>query len=133
MTGLIVSTSIVTVTMVVAGLGGIHQWFPGQPDSVIYIAAGVNLLAGWISFIPLALVSRSQLTEYVPQAAMGAMVIRILIVAFVLLGLMTWGPWDSQAVSISMVVFYLALLIVETIIALRLVKQFYSDGENAQR
>ncbi len=133
MIGLIVSTSIMTATMVLAGLWGIHRWFPDQPDSVVYVAAGVNLVAGWVSFIPLALVSRSRMTEYVPQAAMGAMVIRILIVAFVLLGLMTWGPWASQAVSIWMLVFYLALLIVETIIALRLVKQFYSVGENAQR
>ena len=99
----------------------------------MYLAAAINLVAGWVAFVPLAIVSRSRLTEYIPQAAMGAMVIRILIVAFVLLGLMQWGPWDGFVVSIWMLIFYLALLVVETAVALRLVKQFYSGSENAQQ
>ena len=133
MIALLVTTSLVTATMVVAGLWGNQRWFPDQPDLVVYLAAGINLVAGWISFVPLALVSRSQLKEYVPQAALGAMVIRILIVAFALLGVTLWGPWDNQAVSIWMLVFYLVLLVVETIIALRWVRRFYSVGENAEQ
>jgi len=133
MIALVLSTLIVTATLVVAGVFAIGRWFPDQGTTPLYIAASINLLAGWVAFTPLALVSRSRLTDYIPQAAMGAMVIRILIVAFALLGLMTWGKWDSYTISIWMLVFYLALLVVETIIALRLVKRFYSSGESAQQ
>ncbi len=133
MIALAVSTLVVTATLVVAGNFAIERWFPGQDTTALYVAASVNLLAGWVAFIPLALVSRSRLTEYIPQAAMGAMVIRILIVAFALLGLMAWGKWDSYTISIWTLVFYLALLVVETIFALRLVKRFYTSGESAQQ
>ncbi|GJM27018.1 MAG: hypothetical protein DHS20C16_34330 [Phycisphaerae bacterium] len=133
MIALFLSTLIVTATLVVAGTFAIGRWFPDQGTTEMYLAATVNLLAGWVAFIPLALVSRSRMTDYIPQAAMGAMVIRILIVAFALLAVMTWGKWDNYAVSIWMVVFYLALLVVETAIALRLVKRFYSSSESAQQ
>ncbi len=133
MIALVLSTLTVTGMLVVAGIFAIGRWFPDQSTTPLYIAASINLLAGWVAFIPLALVSRSRLTDYIPQAAMGAMVIRILIVAFALLGLMVWGKWDSYTLSIWMLVFYLALLMVETIFALRLVKQFFSSGESDQQ
>ncbi len=138
MIALVLSTSLVTGLLMLVGHFGIQQWFPKIGTEAMYPAAAINLLAGWISFVPVALVSRSRMTEYMPQAAMGAMVIRILIVAFALLGLMFWGPWDDFTISIWMLVFYLSLLIVETIVAVRAVqkfdagRKFDTSGGNAQ-
>lgn len=120
-------------TLLVAALTGIGwsvtgRWRPEWGTQVLLVAAGINLAAAWVAFLPVALVRKKRFA-YVPQAALAGMTLRILIAAFALLAAMRWGPWDATALSIWMLVFYLSLLAVETAFAVRLVVQADREGK----
>ena len=72
-----------------------------------------------MSFAPITVVQRKR-PDYVPQAALGAMTIRILVVGAVTLGSLTYGPWPAWQLSVWMIVFYLSMLAVETPLTIRL-------------
>lgn len=86
---------------------------------LVGLCGGLNLAASWLAFVPVACVQRRR-PDYLPQAVLGATVIRLLVVAFGTLGAMLAGRWPMMPLSILMVVFYLVLLVVETTLSVRL-------------
>jgi hypothetical protein len=124
--------------LVVGGIGGlgvgVTAWrIPAWGGSVIVVAAAINLAACWLAFIPIAAAMRWS-KEMLPQAVMGATTIRLMLAT--LAGWITcaFGPWRADVLVIWLVVFYLALLMIETIWAVRLVnrKPETSRGEGMQ-
>jgi len=116
------------VVVLVGGIGWqvARSWLPAWGPNVVWVAAGLNLAACWLSFIPIAAVHHRK-PDYLPQAALAAMAIRFLTAAFGLLALMTFGPWDTFALSIWTGVSYLSLLVVETVATIRLQRPAHTD------
>ena len=123
---LLLVSSLVVVLVGGVGWHVARRWVPAWGPDVVWVAAGLNLVACWMSFVPIAVVHRKK-AEYLPQAALAAMAARFLIAAFGLLALMTFGPWDTFALSIWTVVFYLSLLVVETVATIRLQRRAEVD------
>lgn len=105
--------------MLGAGYWAIDRWAPQWGFSPLLLSVAVNLVAGWIAFAVIEVVRRRR-PDYLPQAAMGAMVIRILPAGAITLGVMILGVWNSLAVSVCMLVSYLVFLAVETVFVVRL-------------
>jgi hypothetical protein len=120
--GLVLASSIAVATLTAIGWYITGRWFAEWGTQVLLFSATLNLGACWISFVPIALVSRSR-RDYLQQAALGAMVLRMLIALFGMLAAVLWGPWDVWPLSIWMLMFYLSLLAVETTMAVRLVSR----------
>jgi len=111
------------VSLLVAGGWAITARFcPTWGTDVLLVAGGINLIAGWTSFIPLMLVRRRHV-DYVPQAAMAGTALRVLLAAGALLVALQWGPWDGGALSVWMVAMYMPLLAIESLLAIRLVRR----------
>ncbi len=110
------------VVMVVGGIGAVVTawWIPAWGGSVIAAATGINLTACWLAFIPIAVVMRRS-RAWLPQAVMGATGIRMLLASAAGWAACALGPWGTNALVIWLVVFYLALLAIETVCAVRLV------------
>jgi len=104
------------------------RWSPERVGGVILFSAGINLAACWVSFVPIMIVRR-KCRSYLPQAALGAMTIRLLVVAGTMLTAMTVGDWPTMALSVWMTVFYLALLVVETTVTVRLLNSAIESPE----
>ena len=122
---IVVSSSVVVGLAAVAWrLGFVHR--PEGVGGVLLFCAAINLIACWLSCVPLAVV-RYRRPEYIPQAALGAMVIRLLIVVSATVAAMTFGPWQSRVLSVWMILFYLALLAVKTTFAVRVVSSIYGS------
>ena len=114
-----------TITAGVLLLGGdwaIDRWAPNWGLAPLLIAVGVNLAAGWVAFAVIEVVRRRR-PEYLPQAAMGAMVIRLFPAGAVTLGAMLFGGWNPWAVSICMLVAYLVFLAVDTVFVVRIMSR----------
>ena len=126
-----VSSLVVVSLATVAGQLGFVNRAEWVGEGLVFCAA-TNLIACWLSFAPLAVV-RCRCPEYIPQAALGAMVIRLLIVGSATVAAMTFGHWQIEVISIWMILFYLALLAVETTFAVRVLNSLpYSHaGESA--
>jgi hypothetical protein len=122
-------TTFVTGLLTVGGLLVTVRWLPDWGMEVLFVAAGINLIAGWVSFVPLMVVQRRH-REYLPQAALSMTAMRILLAGSALLALLAWGSWDDWSLSIWTLGFYLPLLAVETFMAVRVVKRF--DGQGAK-
>ncbi len=119
---------LVILSLVVVGLVGgigsaIASWrFPGWGGKVIVVAAGVNLLACWLAFLPLAAALRWA-RRALPQAVVSATAIRLVLVSLVGWAVCVFGYWRAEVLVIWLVVFYLSLLSVETVWAVRLVNR----------
>jgi hypothetical protein len=118
------------VVMVVAGAGwwiAAGRW-PAWTGGVVYFAAGVNLAACWLSFLPVSIVRRKR-PSYVPQAALGATVIRLLAVASGTFAAIRYAWWPGWPVAVWVTAFYLSLLAVETVILVRLMHELWASKE----
>jgi hypothetical protein len=90
----------------------------------LLVCAGINLGACWLAFVPSAIVSHSRrYRSYLPQAILGGTTIRLLVVAPATMALIEWSTWPMMPLTIWMVVFYLSLLAVETVLAVRLLNR----------
>ncbi len=95
---------------------------------VVAYCGGVNLAAGWLAFVPVVLVRRRR-KDYVPQALLAATTIRLFLVAGATLAAM-WSDWyDWWTLSVWMIAFYIAMLVVETGFAVRFVKESHAVGQ----
>lgn len=117
------------VVMVVGGVGAVVTawWIPAWGGSVIAVAAGINLAACWLAFIPIAVVMR-RTRAWLPQAVMGATAIRLLFASAAGWVACALGPWATNALVIWLLVFYLAMLAIETVCAVRLVTRKHGLG-----
>lgn len=118
------------VVVVVAGAGWwitASRW-PAWAGGVVYFAAGMNLAACWLSFLPVVVVRRRR-PSYVPQAALGATVIRVLAVASGTFAAIRCGWWPCWPVAVWVVIFYVSLLVVETVAVVRLARELWAPGK----
>lgn len=122
MIGFMLASTLLVAVLSAAGWHATQRWFPSWSLTCLWYAACVNLAASWVGFIPLVVV-RGKRPDYLPQAAMGGMALRILIVGAALLAILMFSSMNSVASSIWMLVFYLSLLALETVMAVRLVRQ----------
>ncbi len=98
--------------------------------SAIVAAATICVVIGFFAMIPPALVA-PRWPDYMVQAGMGAMVIRlILTLAVGAIYLEMYAP-PEQTFMTAMVVCYLLLLAVETGVTMRLVKHHWRPPESA--
>lgn len=110
---LLLTSLVVVVLLGVTGVLVTARWAPEWGGQVVVFAAGVNLAACWAAFVPMILVRRKR-ADHLAQAALGATAVRLLVVAAAMLVAMLRGPWWTMALAAWMVIFYLALLAVET-------------------
>jgi len=122
MIAFMLASTVLVAVLSAAGWHATQRWFPSWSLTCLWYAACVNLAAGWAGFIPLVVVRRRR-PDYLPQAAMGGMALRILIVGVALLAMLMFSSMDSVACSVWMLVFYLSLLALETAMAVRLVRK----------
>lgn len=94
---------------------------------LIWAASGCGI-AGLISLIPLAVTCRLGIREYLPQAAFGGMVVRILLTGGYLLVVTYATQVPNWPFTVWLAVFYLILLVVETAMSLSYVKFLEPDG-----
>ncbi len=94
---------------------------------VLWFAALVNLAACWLAFIPFG-VARVRSSGLMFEMALAAVPIRLLLACGALLWGIWHGPWPAMPLMLWMVIFYLALLAVETGWMIRLM-----HAENEQR
>ena len=108
------------LVVVIAGLAGvgITQVRPEWGGTVVFFCGGVNLAAGWLAFLPVVIVQKKK-REYLPQAVLAASVIRLMVVSSATLAAITLGCWATMPLSVWMILFYMMLLAVETLIAVR--------------
>lgn len=125
---LVVFSLVVVVGVGFAGWFAIGRWAPEWGVGSLFFSAGINLGACWLSFIPLAVVGRRN-RDYLPQAAMAGIAVRLFVVGAAALVALSIGPWDLWSVSVGMIVFYLSLLAVETAVAVRSLG-FMSEGKD---
>ena len=90
-------------------------------------SGGTNLLAGWLSFVPVAVVRRRR-RDYLPHAVLAATTIRLLLVALATFVAMSKGWYGMWALAVWVIAFYLGMLVVETGFAVRLVKESHAAG-----
>lgn len=107
-----------TTLTVVCGVGACgwlvtRGWGAGWSLGVLMFGAGINLGACWFSFIPIALVFRMN-RDYLPQAALAGVTIRLMVAGPATLVAIRLGPWEMLPLGTWMVVFYVSLLAVET-------------------
>ncbi len=102
-----------------AGLFITRRLVPEWSTGALLFGAGVNLGGCWVSFIPVAIADR-QNKDYLPQAALAGIVVRLIVVGAAALIALNAGPWDIWPVSVWLIVFYLSLLAVETAVTVRL-------------
>jgi len=125
------------ITLVIAAilLGGgwwmIDRWAPQWGFMVLLFSVAVNFVAGWMAFAVILAV-RKHRPSYVPQAALGATVIRILVVGAALLIAMFGHVWDAMAISVCMLAAYLAFLAAETWVTVRMIWRQSEHDTNGQ-
>ena len=109
----------VAVVAVVGACGWLitRRWIPDWTPAVLCYCAAVNLVGCWLSFVPIA-VARRRRPDYLQQAALGGILVRMIVAGTAALLAMTLGPWASFPLSVWMIVFYLSLLAVETVATL---------------
>lgn len=101
-----------------------------QMASAIVAAATICVVIGFVAMIPPALVA-PRWPDYMVQAGMGAMVIRMLLTLGVgAIYLKVYAPLE-QTFMTAMVICYLLLLAVETCVTMRLVKLHWQPQESA--
>lgn len=123
--------AVISVAIAVALLGGgwyaIDRFAPHWGHAPLIYAVSVNFVAGWVAFLVISVVHKRWPT-YVPQAALGGMVVRILSAGAALLIAMIWDGWNAMAVSVCMLSAYLAFLVAETWVTIQMVwRQFKTD------
>ena len=117
--------SFMLLSLLVVGLvGGVGSLLAGSRaaewgGAVLYFSAGLNLAGCWLGYVPIEIARRVQ-ADWLPQAALGATVIRLLIVASGTLLAITQEWWPLRPLSVWMIVFYLSLLAVETVVVVKL-------------
>ena len=126
---LVAISGVVVLLIGAIGWALAARWSAEWTGSVLVFGAGLNLAACWMSFVPIVLVQRTH-REYIPQAALGATVIRLLTVAAGTLAALSFGWWPMWPLSIWIVLFYLVLLIVETAVIVRLVAKTFSKTDS---
>ena len=89
--------------------GRMEDWRGG----VLWFAALVNLATCWLAFVPFA-VAKARFADHLFEAALAAMPIRLMLAGGASLWGLWQGPWPRGPLVTWMVVFYLALLAVET-------------------
>ena len=100
--------------------------------SAVIAAASICLAVGVVAMVPPALVT-PRYPDYLMQAAMGAMIIRLFVTLAVgALYLRMYDP-PRAAFMNAMVVCYLALLASETVITLRMVKEHWRPPQAESR
>lgn len=109
-----------------------ERWLAEFRMAVVLLAGGTNLIAAWIAFIPIAWVHRHR-TSYLPQAAIGAMALRMMLVASVLVVASMVGPWNVWLLATWLLVYYFSLLVVETAFAVLLVRDGKPTSEDSIR
>ena len=118
MKGLVV-LSVVVVAVVTACGWQLGIWRESPIDvGLVAFCAAVNLVACWLSFLLIVVVRRTN-PDYLMQAALAGIVVRMMIAGSAAMIALSFGPWPSWPLSIWMIVFYLALLIVETMSAIK--------------
>ncbi len=103
------------VAALLAGLAWFvtQRWVPAWGSAPIIAAAIVNVLSCWVAAVPLEVASRGK-REYMAQAALLGILIRLIGAGGATLALLAISRWESSAICIWMVAFYVALLAVET-------------------
>jgi len=104
------------VAAVLVALGGLA--IAGFVDAtvtkgVVAYSGGMNLIAGWLSFVPVVVVRRLR-KDYLPQAVLAATTVRLFVVALATFVAMSMDWYAMWALSVWMIAFYLAILAVET-------------------
>ncbi len=109
-------------------LGAVFVAAPRMADaeraSAMIAAASICLSAGLIAMVPAAVVA-PRWPDYIMQAGMGAMVIRLFLTLGVGMLYLKWYTPPTSTFMTAMVVCYLLLLAVETGVTLRLVKRYW--------
>lgn len=122
---------VILAVLVLTGIGyplTVRLWGTETLPALFWAAAGC-LVACVASLCPLAIVTRMCLPDALPQAALAGMVLRILLTGAFLFTMTTIGAVPYWPFATWLMVFYLSLLVLETIIALSYVKNF--KGFNA--
>lgn len=117
------STTLAVVTGAIA-YAACMKLAPHYAGPAILFAAGVNTLACWLSFVPVAL-CKAKNHAYLPYAALAASVLRLLIVGSVTFGAMQTAWWPTWPLTIWMLVYYLLMLAAETVIVARMVSRSF--------
>ncbi len=114
-------------------LGAVVLAAPRMADaeraSAMIAAASICLLAGLIAMVPPAVVA-PRWPDYIMQAGMGAMVIRLFLTLGVGMLYLKWYTPPTSTFMTAMVVCYLLLLAVETGVTLRLVKRYWHPPQS---
>jgi len=118
--GLVLVSIVAVVATSLVGTAIAQRWLPGCSGAVVAYAAGVNLAACWIAFVPLVMAHRRQ-ARHLPWAVLGTIVIRLVLVGVGAVGAAAAGFWPNKVLAAWLVVFYLVLLAVETGWAVRFV------------
>lgn len=92
-------------------------WVIGESSmwggSVVVFAGGVNLLGGWLAWVPVFVVQHHA-PAALPQGVLAATVIRLMVVGTATLAGMATGWWPVTPLAAWLVIFYLIVLVVET-------------------
>jgi hypothetical protein len=119
---------LIVVSSLVAALVAVGGWWvaasrsPEWRGAVLWFSGGVNLSACWLAFVPIAWVRRKHAT-FAPQAALAATVIRLLVVASATMAGIRWGWYPFWPLAVWMMTFYLSLLLVETVLVVRVMRE----------
>jgi len=114
----VISATVVAVILGVARALSLGPYWE-LDDKGLWVCAGINLGVCWLAFVPMLIVVR-RCPVFIPQAMMGAVVIRMLILVPVTLAVCIYGPWPAIPLMLWMLVIYLALLVVETRLVVKL-------------
>lgn len=117
----LISTGVVALILGIERVVSLPSAFD-LDDSGRWACAGINLGACWLAFVPMVVVAR-RWPDYVPQAAMGAIVIRMMIVVPATFAVFRLGFWPTMPLTLWILMFYLALLAVETMLAVQLMNR----------
>ena len=127
MIGFAVTSTLAAGVLLGGGWWAIGRWAPQWGLAPLVFGVAVNVVVGWIACSVITVVCRLR-PAYVPQAAMGAMVIRILPAGAALLGAQILSDWDRTATWVCMFGSYLVFLVIETWMAVRLVGRRFEGG-----
>lgn len=115
----LLALSVVVVAVVTACGWQLGVWRQRPIDvGIVVYCASVNLVACWLSFLLIVVVRRTK-PDYLMQAALGGILVRMMVAGGATLVALTLELWPSWPLSIWMIVFYMALLVVETMSAIK--------------